>query len=71
MQTCEDGSATFTIDERLTRDVRARADRAGVAPDDLVEIAIRRGLDELEMAHVAATTGERRRDGAMFFDWSR
>lgn len=72
MQTDQDGAATFTIDDSRMTDIRVAAGRAGVEPRDLVELAIRRYLEEIE------PTGEERdaldqapAEQALFFDWTR
>jgi hypothetical protein len=66
MQRDEDGAATFTIDRWRMTDIRDAAGRAGVEPNDLVELAIRRYLDEIGDDQPAATAEQR-----LFFDWSR
>lgn len=65
MQRHEDGGATFTIDRLRMTDIRVAAGRAGVAPGDLVELAIRRYLDEIE------ASGAEPAEQPVFFDWTR
>jgi hypothetical protein len=66
MQRDQDGAATFTIDRLRMTDIRVAAGRVGVEPDHLVELAIRRYLDEIDGERPAATAEQ-----ALFFDWTR
>jgi len=72
MQTSEDGTATITIDRTLMRALRARADLTGVEAGDLVELAIRNCLAELEPgAPRVRRFAPPARERDVFFDWSR
>ena len=72
MQTDQDGAATFTVNRSRMTDIRVAAGRAGVEPSDLVEIAIRRYLDEIEPEEDDGDTlSPAPAEQALFFDWTR
>ena len=72
-ETSDDDREMLSIDPVLMRDVGAAADRAGMAPDDLIELALERWLAESERGEArpaAPPHGAKRSAPRIFLDWS-